>query len=210
MADDTIEDAQTRRAQRARLREAQIAYIDALMKKTGLSRRALALAAGASSATLNRIMQEPDRLLSADTLHRLGDRHGLTFQPPDAIDMHTLAQGELPEGIAGEIRNLGPTIQTHRHKGRGMEGRGILDGDFAVIDSERQPTTGDVVLASFPPKPGRPPENALRLYIAPHLVGHPLDPAAIDELRPVVVDHVAARILGVVVGMLRWPSDFAA
>lgn len=204
MSEDTSTPDDTRRAQRARLRDAQLAFLEALRKKTGLSRRALALSAGASSATLNRVVLEEDRLLSADTLHRLGERHGLVFQPPDPVESEASGPIDMPPPIRTALEALTSTTQLHGHRGASLEGRAILDGDVAVVDTARPPQTGDVVLANLSTKPGRPAENTLRVYIAPHLVGCPLDPRAVDDLRPVAVDDVTAKILGVVTGIVRW------
>jgi repressor LexA len=57
-----------------------------------------------------------------------------------------------PEGcITVDVRTLGlrPTARAFalQVRGESMTGKGILDGDYAVIDSDRAPAPGDVVAA---------------------------------------------------------------
>jgi repressor LexA len=57
-----------------------------------------------------------------------------------------------PEGcISVDVRTLGirPTARTFalQVRGESMIGRGILDGDYAIVEGERSPRDGDVVAA---------------------------------------------------------------
>lgn len=77
--------------------------------------------------------------------------------------MHIPVYGSIPAGYAQEreqepercisvdVRTLGvhPTSQTFalRVRGESMIGKGILDGDYAVIEPGRRPRQGDVVAA---------------------------------------------------------------
>ncbi|HWN96339.1 MAG TPA: transcriptional repressor LexA [Methylomirabilota bacterium] len=77
--------------------------------------------------------------------------------------MHIPVYGSIPAGYAQEreqepercisvdVRTLGisPTAVTFalQVRGESMIGKGILDGDYAVIEAERRPRNGDVVAA---------------------------------------------------------------
>ena len=77
--------------------------------------------------------------------------------------MHIPLYGSIPAGFAQEreqepercisvdVRTLGinPTAQTFalQVRGESMIGKGILDGDYAIIETDRRPHSGDVVAA---------------------------------------------------------------
>lgn len=198
--------ARTPAERRELTRESQREFIDQLVKKTGLSLRGLAQGAGFSSSTLTRFMNEPDHdgLLSTHTLQKLYDKYHVQWHAPSMVEEEPERLPMVPDGVLKSLKALGPEARLHRQRDKTMEGRGLFQGDVAVVNESVKPAAGDLVLAEVAHQGAQRAYRTVRLYMPPFLVTTPLDPRLTDDLRPLTVDEVTVKILGVVSGIVRW------
>lgn len=124
--------------------------------------------------------------------------------------MHIPLYGNIPAGYAQEreqepehclsvdIRTLGihPTSQAFalQVRGESMIGKGILDGDYAVIEANRRPRTGDVVAALIDN------ESTLKTFVVEK--GRPVLRAE-NARFPKLIPANELIIQGVMIGLVR-------
>jgi len=107
-------------------RTATVAYVDLLIKTTGLDLTNLARKAGLSSTTLTRFRNNPDykNTLSARTLKKLSDATGVPLPPglggsaPEAVGRGRVAPEDLARSIEQALQQLPKHLARGSDKGR--------------------------------------------------------------------------------------------
>ncbi|WP_319519847.1 hypothetical protein [uncultured Martelella sp.] len=88
-------------------------------------------------------------------------------------------------------------------KGGALDGMGIMPGDIVIIDQNRRPKTGDIVIAQIIDPVRGTAETVMRLYQAPFITSHSM---RLGPQRPEQVDDDRVSIAGTAIGIIRHPE----
>jgi len=186
-----------RAARKEKLRAAQLAYLDEVEERTGLTPTEIARAIESDASTLTRFKNKAgyNGTLSDAVIDKIGLRFGL-YAPPEARSKAAPAvleprhvvpfQGvpnaeaspfQAPKGgvmaalvtaaVAGRV-HVAPWLL----HSRALEEEGYLPGDVLIVDLHAEPRAGDIVCAQTPVG------TVFRLYHPPFLVGAGRDEGA--------------------------------
>lgn len=203
-----------------RVADRQRVWLRRVIERTGKSASALAAEAGLADRNLTRFLNQPGYkgTLSELTVRSLVEHTGLPgpeadeghvpanrfgFNEGQAFDAVRAAK-EAPE-LVQAVRALAGKragVTAYELHTRAIEALGYVPGDLLLVDREAVPRPGDAVCAMLFDLSGAS-QMIFRMYEPPILTGATFDPA--ERPRPVVVDNIAAKILGVVTHSVRTP-----
>lgn len=208
-----------RSGQKEAERERQVRWLKWVLERTGLTPSGLGNASGASDQTLTRFLNQPDYrgLLSTLTIRMIVEHTGLPG--PDGWEQDVKAgrfgfsEGSQfnyetatgTPGLGQAIRLLlgnRPGAAPWELHTKALEAAGYLPGDLVVVDLNQIPRPHDAVCAQIYDLKGGA-ETVFRIWEPPILTGATFDPA--ERPRPLVVDNVAVKIMGVITHMVRAP-----
>lgn len=197
------------------LQTRQRAWLQEVVKSTGLKPSQIAGVAGVSDTTLTRLLNNPGY---RHTLTQLTiDRIKLSFKVPGPEEYAT--QGRLgmigfgdaerfdarhePEGLARVLAAMladRTAVDPWRLKTNALELVGYLPGDLVLVDLNAVPKPQDVVCAQVIDWTRGGAETVFRVYDPPFLVA-----AATDRTgyKPLLVDNDRVIVKGVVVESVR-------
>lgn len=199
------------------LRQAQMAWLDAVRTRTGLSLTQIARSADLHPSSVTQFYNNERRggMLSALTIRRISDATGVPATPAILGETGSAAAGGFREpeaatfDFAGATPELAamvaaataaPHVVPWELRSRALEFAGFMPGDILLVDLNARPQRGDVVCAQFYDPRGSGAEIVFRLYEPPFLVAHGPDEA---HRRPRLVDDATVAIMGVVTMTLR-------
>lgn len=150
-----------------------------------------------------------DQLVKAGKLKRLNNRtRGLQLIEEEEAGslvfpvLGKIAAGQLNEAVADEseidVSHLfsGSDRYVLKVKGESMTGKGIMPGDYVIIDSSRQAKDGDIIVALVSD------DVTLKTIINNRDGSVTLMPAN-DSFEPTIIEADSLDIQGVVVGQMR-------
>lgn len=200
-------------------RDEIIAWLQAILARTGETPSALARRAGLATTTLTRFLNDPDAdMLGLRSIAKIAHVAGavpIGAPMPGAPRSMGLAEGDAlpyadyPQKSASEPavaaliagRNA---VDPWVLRSAALAAVGYLAGDILIVELNRLPAAGNVVCAQVYNWAARTAETVFRLYEPPFLVAQPIDPALAASLRrPLVVDNDRVVIRGVVTASLR-------
>ncbi len=110
-----------------------------------------------------------------------------------AVDLVSVAETVLPRI---------ETVDMFTVSGDALAAQGILDGDHLMVEVGGKPARGDIVVLEVYTS-ARWPQKLARVYDPPFLLSFSLDP---ETRRPILIDSVHVKIIGVVQGVMRLRS----
>lgn len=194
-------------------------WLEAALKKTNETPSALARRAGLATTTLTRFLNDPHApMLTLRSLAKVA--HAADIQPLGLPQKKIVpSAGYLSESEAepyrfGDEGTLDLAIKAligdrtaadpWLIKTRSLDLAGLLPGDIVIVDLNERAVSGDVVCAQAYQWEKSLAETVFRLYEPPYLVAATSDAALAASLRkPLLVDHDAIIIKGVVIDALR-------
>lgn len=197
-------------------KEEQVAWVRAVAAYLGVSLTELARRARLAPSTLQRPLNDPqfDGMMSGRTLAAVGDVAGLRpFEYPTRPG--GMAEAEAEPYRAGEAvnaleANLDRAVRelTQGRNGRdpwlikgfALENAGVLPGDIAIVDLNRQPQPKDIVCAQIYQWSHMKAETVFRIYEPPFLL---TASQRLGSSPPLTVDGQNIVVRGVVDYVLR-------
>ncbi|TPN57148.1 S24 family peptidase [Mesorhizobium sp. B1-1-7] len=192
-------------------------WIKAVADYLNLSISALAQNSGLAPSTVTRFMNDgtgkltvQDKTLDAIAIYSgvpknvlPGTRTLPGMGESEAVPYDPRREAELPawvmmavDAIRGNRNGVEPWVV----KGWALDLLGIVPGDILVIDQNRRPKNGDIVIARISDLVTGSAETVMRHYQAPFLVTHS---AKLGPTRPEQVDEDRVVIMGVRAGLIR-------
>jgi hypothetical protein len=206
-----------RSEQKRAVREAQIAWVRRVIAHTGKSASQLAEDAGLAGLTLTRFLNQEnyEGTLSPLSVRLLTEYTGLpgpdqgddvkagrfSFQEGAPFD-YTAADQGIP-GMGQIVRLFlqnRPGASPWELQTNALEAVGYLQGDIVIVDQNVIAKVRDAVCAQVYDLKGGA-ETIFRIYEPPVLTGATHDPET--RPRPMVVDNVSVKIMGVITDALR-------
>lgn len=158
----------------------------------------LAQASGISKSTVSRALNDDTFVTTTTTLVKISNASGIpaprigASTPATGFAEEELGAADPPEGVA----NLGANEFWREVRSTGLSAIGIIPGDVVRVDMAQVPQPGDVVCAQIYDHETGSARTVLRQFDPPFLQTRALDQAA--HRRPVLVDGVQAKVMGVV------------
>lgn len=195
------------------LRRRQLAWIEAMVKATGLTRTEIARRARVSPSTISKFENDVDNIAQLEqvTVEKLSLASGVDFWTYDAdhprLGLHEgearpFLQDGYDDAIARAVdafRAGGNAVDAWQLRSSALELAGYLPGDVLLVDLNAKPEDGDVVCAQVYDRFGRA-ETQFRLFQRPFVVAASISR---DAFRPQIVDEDRVIIRGVVIGLVR-------
>ena len=124
--------------------------------------------------------------------------------PQPAADGYLIDMENETEGLQRAFKALAGRgrCEFWRLTSAALDGYGYLPGDRVIVDLDRQPGQGSIVLA-VKRYPGQDELAIFRVYEPPYLLALPTRPPA---LAPDYIDNRVIMVKGVVTGQLRFPG----
>lgn len=192
-------------------------WIKAVAAHLNLSVSSLAQGSGIAPSTLTRYINDStgkltvtDRTLDAISgysgvqkyvqpgnraLPGLGESEAQRYSPEESEPLPEWARAAVA-AAKGNKNGVEPWIV----RSWALDMAGIIPGDILIIDQNRRPKTGDVVLATITDLVTGSAETVLRIFQPPFLVTHS---AKLGACQPEAVDENRVVIMGVRAGLIR-------
>ncbi|WP_145969180.1 hypothetical protein [Mesorhizobium sp. M8A.F.Ca.ET.021.01.1.1] len=193
------------------------AWIEAVARYMNLSLSELSLNSGMAASTITRYMNDKSGRLSVTdrTLEAIATYSGIPknvmpgqrrlpgFGESETLP-HDMERDEpLPSWVTTAIaahKGNRNGVDAWVMKGWALDLLGILPGDIVLIDQNRRPKSGDIVLAQLTDLVTQRTETVMRRYEAPFITTHS---SKLGPSRPEQVDDDRVVIMGVEVGVIR-------
>jgi transcriptional regulator with XRE-family HTH domain len=192
-------------------------WIKAVADYLNMTISALASNSGLAPSTVTRFMNDgtnkltvQDKTLDAIAIYSGVPKHVLPgtrtlpgMGESEAVLYDPRRDAELPDWVLAAIAAIKGNrngIEPWVVKGWALELLGIIPGDILVIDQNRRPKNGDIVIAQISDLVTGSAETVMRHYQAPFLVTHS---AKMGPTRPEQVDEDRVIIMGVRAGLIR-------
>jgi len=194
-------------------KKALILWVQNILDESGLSATELAKRATIATSTITR-MFEPDwsGRMRDTTIKAIAEAAntrppGAVLPEPKGFEDSKAEAYVAPDALAASS----PTMQSLSGKdgaavtmlilqSDSLTGAGLLPGDRLIVDLNKTPRAGDVVVAqSYDWRHGTA-ETIVRIYEPPYLISHSLAPR---PQKPLMVDNDAIIIKGVVIHQAR-------
>jgi hypothetical protein len=190
------------------LREKIREWLNALIKKHGISARQVATKSGAAPSTIYRALDtEGDFVMSTTILAKISRAFGEPMPSGISSGAAAPAHGFSDEDViafVGSTPDMPPKSEDNHYRARVMSDvlnlEHIRPGDVLDFDMKMEPRAGDIVVAHYYQRHGAP-ETLLRVYQPPYLLTRSTNPA-IDP-RPMLVDNERVVIVGTFVRLMR-------
>lgn len=193
------------------------AWIRAVAQHMNLSLSDLALNAGLAASTVTRYINDKSGKLSVTqrTLEAIslysgipknvmpGQRRLPGFGESEAVPYDPTQDERLPEWVLSAIaahKGNRNGVEAWLMKGWALDLLGILPGDVLIIDQNRRPKAGDIVLAQLTDLVTQRTETVMRRYEPPFITTHS---SKLGPMRPEQVDDDRVVVMGVEVGVIR-------
>jgi hypothetical protein len=177
----------------------QRAWLEGVLRATGLRATPLAKGAGIAPSTLLRALDADDpSLLAARTIAKIAAAYGVPGIGQAAAPAG-LGEPDLAPYAAGPDDDLPADRYRRSVRSRVLDLKGILPGDVVLFDMAATPAAGDVVEAQI--YAGMNAETVLRIYDPPYLIARSTDPVIAP--KPLPVDGERVRIAAVAVHLER-------
>ena len=177
----------------------------------------LALNSGIAASTLTRYVNDKTGTLTLTdrTLDKIvaytgvqknvmpGQRRLPGFGESEAVPYDPRHDGELPEWVRQAIaahRGNRNGVEAWLMKGWALDLLGVLPGDILMIDQNKRPRAGSIVLAQLADLATGRTETVMRRYDPPFLTTHS---SKLGPTRPEQVDDERVVIIGVEDGIIR-------
>ncbi|MGG7535328.1 LexA family transcriptional regulator [Rhizobium sp. 12,4] len=183
-----------------------------------LSPSQLALNSGMAASTLTRYLNDKTNTIgiTQSTLEKVAGYSGFRphqfpgrlrpgFSEPDAVPF-SQNDNSYPKWVVIAVENARSGrngIDAWTMKSAALDGMGIMPGDILIIDQNKRPKTGDVVVAQILDQLTGTAETVIRLYQAPFILTHSM---RMGPQRPEQVDEDRVSIAGTSIGSIRIPN----
>lgn len=196
------------------LQARQRAWLQEIIKATGITASQIATASGVSDTTLTRLLNNPDYegTLTQIVIDRIKDTYRVSG-PEDYGGRRTallgFAEGERIDPAAEapamaralkELLTGRNAVEAWRLKTSALEAAGYLPGDVVLVDLNATAQPQDAVSAHVYDWKGGGAETVWRIFTPPFLVGASNDRTA---YKPLLVDNDRVIVKGVIVEMVR-------
>ena len=189
-------------------------WLRAIASHMGLSLSELALKSGMAASTITRFVNDTTNKTSITQSrlemiaaysgfrpHQFPGRTRSGHQDPDTLPVGEDSEPQ-PEWVLVAIK----AAQKDRNgvsawimKGAALEGAGVIPGDIVIIDHNRKPKPGDVVIASVLDFNSGRTEHVMRLWQPPFIMTHSF---RLGSQRPEQVDEERISISGTAIGKI--------
>lgn len=191
-------------------------WIKAVASHMGLSPSQLALNSRMAASTLTRWLNDKSNTvgISQSSLEKVASYSG--FRPgqyPGRLRGNSLAEPDTlpleqdnaphPEWVKAAVASAKAGkngIEAWVMKGAALDGMGILPGDVVIVDHNRRPKAGDVVIAQILDYSTDTTETVMRLWQPPFIMMHSI---RLGPQRPEHVDEERITIHGTMIGAIR-------
>ena len=196
------------------LRSQQLAWLDTIMRSTGLTLTEIARRTGLAPSTLTRFKARDDagHTLTSKTVQKIETSVGIpaydTRAKPKLVpDLEEEASPFVLGDTPGEVMvqalkalvRLNNNIDLWSLKTPALRALGYHPGDVLVVDRQRDPTGDDAVCAQIYDWRRGTAETVFRVFKPPYLLSADIEGA---PLKPLLVDNENVAIKGVVVGSM--------